>query len=302
MATLATRLTKTGNLLVNGIFDEITLTSSGNIGYRVTSDTVFVRELDEITIRNDATPGLVERRLLTSTQIKDQFDEFTGAPIVDSSLVLWLDGANPTSYPETGTTWFDLSGKGNNGTLTNGPIFSRVEGGVITLDGSNDYVTVANSTSLSISSAITVNCWVTKQSAPSGSGYPTIAMKNFSGSWTDGGWGINSDASTLYFWINNYSTNKASTSITATHNDYKMITGTFDGNNIRLYVNGSLVSNVAYVASITTTTNPLVIGAQSPSGSYYYAGNYATFQIYNRALSADEVNQNYNALKRRFNP
>ena len=60
--------------------------------------------------------------------------------IVRSGLVLHLDAARPASYPGSGTTWTDLSGQGNNGTLTNGPTYSSANGGSIVLDGTNDDV------------------------------------------------------------------------------------------------------------------------------------------------------------------
>ena len=60
--------------------------------------------------------------------------------IVTDGLVLYLDAANTKSYPGSGTTWTDISGKSNNGTLTNGPTFDSGNKGTIVFDGSNDYV------------------------------------------------------------------------------------------------------------------------------------------------------------------
>ena len=67
-----------------------------------------------------------------------------GASIVRNGLVLYLDAANPKSYPGSGTTWKDLSGNGNNGTLVNGPTFNSANGGSIVFDGTNDYVITTN--------------------------------------------------------------------------------------------------------------------------------------------------------------
>ena len=60
--------------------------------------------------------------------------------IVRDSLALYLDAANTKSYPGSGTTWKDICGKNNDGTLTNGPTFSSDNLGCIVLDGTNDYV------------------------------------------------------------------------------------------------------------------------------------------------------------------
>ena len=65
---------------------------------------------------------------------------YYGPRIVSNGLVLCLDAANKRSYPGTGTTWTDLSGNSNNGTLTNGPTFSAGNMGSILFDGTNDYV------------------------------------------------------------------------------------------------------------------------------------------------------------------
>lgn len=73
--------------------------------------------------------------------------------IVTDGLVLCLDAANPKSYPGTGTTWFDLSGRGNHVTLYNTPIFQNKK---FTFDGVNEYAKTTNSIDLSNTNAITV--------------------------------------------------------------------------------------------------------------------------------------------------
>jgi hypothetical protein len=80
--------------------------------------------------------------------------------IVTSGLVLCLDAANPKSYPGSGTTWTDLSGNGNNGTLVNGPTYSSVNGGSIVFDGSNDYISTAYS--IGTVSQQSISCWISK--------------------------------------------------------------------------------------------------------------------------------------------
>jgi hypothetical protein len=65
---------------------------------------------------------------------------YAGPEINESGLVLCLDAGNTKSYPGSGTTWTDLSGNGNTGTLVNGPTYSSANGGSIVFDGSNDYI------------------------------------------------------------------------------------------------------------------------------------------------------------------
>ena len=74
---------------------------------------------------------------------------FYRAPqIVTNGLVMYLDAANPKSYPTTGTAWYDRSGNGNTGTLTNGPTFNSGNNGSIVFDGIDDYVSLSSSPNL----------------------------------------------------------------------------------------------------------------------------------------------------------
>jgi hypothetical protein len=81
--------------------------------------------------------------------------------IVTSGLVLALDAADRNSYPRTGTTWRDLSGNSNTGTLTNGPVFSNTNGGSITTDGIDDYINLGNAVSIKMGTGnFTISTWV----------------------------------------------------------------------------------------------------------------------------------------------
>ena len=73
------------------------------------------------------------------------------ARIVSDKLMLHLDAANPKSYIGSGTSWVDISGKGNNGTLTNGPTFSSDNLGSFVFDGTNDHVALNSSFQVSTS-------------------------------------------------------------------------------------------------------------------------------------------------------
>ena len=68
-----------------------------------------------------------------------------GPNVVEDGLVLALDAGNTKSYPGSGTTWTDLSGKDNNGTLTDGPTFNSANGGSIVFDGTNDQINCGSS-------------------------------------------------------------------------------------------------------------------------------------------------------------
>ena len=89
--------------------------------------------------------------------------------LVLSGLTLCLDAANTKSYVGSGTTWTDLSGNSNTGTLTNGPTYSSANGGSIVFDGTNDYATISfNSVFNVTSNPFTVIVWNKKNTSSNG--------------------------------------------------------------------------------------------------------------------------------------
>ena len=219
--------------------------------------------------------------------------------IVTDGLVLALDAGNPKSYPGSGTVWRDKSGNGNDGTLTNGPTFSSDNGGAIVFDGVNDYVDLSTATSLwtsnfSISFFIKINT-LGNQFLFSNGGYGG-AVTNF---WFGGG-------ATNNFAIHlrktdgtgavgyNYILPVPYTSL----GYYSIVYNTAD-NTLKLYQNSDLVeSKSTALVDPSWMDNGWRIG--NSSGSYPVNGDLHNFTVYNRALSASEVQQNYNALKGRF--
>ncbi len=84
-----------------------------------------------------------EARLQGRNVVNANSSNIVAPGIVEDGLVFHVDAGNYNSYPIAGTTWYDLSGYGNNGTLTNGPVYSRDNGGYIIVDGINDRITTA---------------------------------------------------------------------------------------------------------------------------------------------------------------
>jgi prepilin-type N-terminal cleavage/methylation domain-containing protein len=90
------------------------------------------------------------------------------SPIVgdcnDFGLVMHLDAGNSASYPGAGTSWNDLSGNNSNGTLVGGVTFSASNGGVMSFSGTNDYVSMPYAAQFNIRNAITLSAWVKRTS------------------------------------------------------------------------------------------------------------------------------------------
>ena len=203
--------------------------------------------------------------------------------VVTDGLVLALDAGVSRSYPGSGTTWTDLSGNGNNGTLVNGPTFNSGNGGSIVFDGVNDYIN-AGTPSISVGK-LTINVWMR---ITSGSLIQHIVDSAFN-SWH---LAILTDNRPYFYNGSTYHTGAPAINV----GQWYMITGV-QGETLDIYINGVLGQSIA--SNINVTTNNVILGAWQ-SGPRPLNGNISNTQIYNRALTAAEVQQNYNALKSRF--
>ena len=215
--------------------------------------------------------------------------------IVTDGLVLALDAGNVKSYPGSGTTWYDKSGNGNNGTLTNGPTFAT---GSIVFDGVNDYVNCGNSTSLQITGSITLSTWINFPTLFSSQYYPPFIIKGVNASYMLYG---NSVTNQVRMRIgSNSAANVLDSTSTFSINTWYNIVGTYDGSAMKIYVNGVCDSQKSLVGTIPTGSDNVHLGFNPIGEAIVYNGKIATTQIYNRALTSDEVLQNYNATKGRF--
>ena len=230
-----------------------------------------------------------------------------GPKIVTSGLLLALDAADKNSYAGSGTAWRDLSGNSNNGTLTNGPTFSAGNQGSIVFDGTNDYVdTVNTGTTFQFANVtFTVSLWIKTTSSTGG----VIISKGATAS--TAGWLFQFDSSGTVSGTTKGSdgTNTYNRTSTATVNNniwrnivsvYTTNTTTLGSNTTSIYIDGVLSNGTGTLggAVYATTTDTIQIGRR-PTGAYW-SGSVSNIQIYNRALSATEVLQNYNATKSRF--
>jgi hypothetical protein len=220
--------------------------------------------------------------------------------IVTSGLTLNLDAGFSPSFAtipsnansSTVTPWYDLSLSGNNGTLTNGPTYSSVNGGSIVFDGSDDYI---NLFALNSTSSLTIDFFFKNSSA----GIKVITgMYNGGPDWWIGIWEDNK------FRFSFGSPSKAEVNTPFTVNDglIRHASCVYDknSNTILLYINGTLQSTGSTPSTVTQPVGNLTIGKFGELDAYFWPGNIYNYKIYNRALSSTEVLQNYNALKGRY--
>ena len=214
-----------------------------------------------------------------------------GPRIVTDGLVLCLDAADRNSYAGSGTDWKDQSGLGNDGVLTNGPTFTNTNAGLITFDGSNDHVDLGYKSSL-LPTEITQEAWVYSYAHSSWAGIITNMP-----SWGTGfSLQIGNNQRIAAMISGDY---LISTFTPSTYTWYHVL-ATHDASNFNaLYVNGQFQRSVT--RAISYTTNAVTkIGMFYTWGSLYFNGQISQVRTYNRALSANEVQQNYNATRWRF--
>ena len=236
------------------------------------------------------------------------FDEFTGAPVVDSSLQLWLDAGQTASYSGTGSTWTDLSSAGNNGTLVNSPTYSSTNGGSLEFNGTNNYINVPSTSSLQFlnRAPYSFEVWV-YPIADNSASYPGfINRESNPGTGRDGynlyytnlGVAVGSHLiSTERFCTGTQVSSGATYTDAVFFNNWQCYCATYDGTTLSFYRNGVFVSSATSTGNITNTTQNLTIGQRS---GVYSNSKISTTRFYNRALSADEALTNFNALRGRY--
>lgn len=208
--------------------------------------------------------------------------------IVTSGLVLNLDAAKRDSYPGSGTTWRDISGNSNNGTLTNGPTFNSDNYGSIAFDGVDDYVLLPNGL-LSGTGDFTVNQFI----KPNGS----VVGTTF-GNFSTGNLQVLFGTNYIGMWLDNNSTYLINPLSQYTTNPV-MITASRNGTTTYFHINGVLQKTGSSSSTIGTPSSQFRLGTNTATSETYNGGIYTT-QIYNRALSPSEILQNYNATKTRY--
>jgi hypothetical protein len=214
----------------------------------------------------------------------------------DSSLVLDLDASDRNSYISGSLIWKDVSGNNITGSLTNGPTYSSSNGGTILFDGTNDYVTCGTvSNAITSANLISVFAWFKCDSTTNG---PLVFRTN---DYTTG-WNMlvlnGLLRSTLRPSVGNNNNIHAGTILTGS---WYYGGFTCDNTTIRQYLNGIEVYSTPVGTTLNLNNNDVLkIGGHNIYGQQTIQGMISKVEIYNKALSATEVQQNYNALKSRF--
>ena len=231
------------------------------------------------------------------------FGEGDGTPrIVTNGLVLNLDAARQNSYAGSGTTWTDLSGNGNTGTLVNGVGYVGSNGGALVFDGVDDYV--SSTLFLNTITNVTLQCWV------------NIATTSLKGAFIKVGGGVNGYAIGVGASGSSDTFDTTGNQISALFpgirwiptgvnygTGWKFVTLTLGATSIpTIYLNSTLIGSYSGTNPITPTAGSYIgrnVGDESIVARAF-TGNIPQVSIYNRALSAAEISQNFQALRGRY--
>ena len=223
----------------------------------------------------------------------------SGPDIITDSLLFHVDAANSKSYPGSGTTWYDLSGNRRHLTLTNASFTSDLSGGFYFGNFIGGvYATASSTTTFSLSSGFSISVWI-KHVDPITSIQRYVTLPSEAAVLRKGAGTNNTiesyvfDTSGVYHGFTNTT---ALSGVGIVHNFVMTCDGT--GTPIMLYVNGTFQAQT--VPSAMTLRTPTAIQLGSAASTEGFLGNMYVVSLYNKVLSANEIQQNFYSLRGRF--
>ena len=218
--------------------------------------------------------------------------------VVQDNLLLNLDAGVSSSLSNggSGTTWFNLNGTGPNATKYGPTYSSSVGNGSFLFDGYNDRFECGNITGFYATNSLTLEAWVRLTSMTGDDGDNSFIIQG-------GGNNLRFDFRTsgnyIWFRIGGSTSGTITTSSTVSLNTWYHLVGTWDGSNLIAYKNGENIASTTKTRSSFSLENTIGIAARYQNG-YYNNLDFGNILIYDYALTADEVRQNYLSTKERF--
>lgn len=220
----------------------------------------------------------------------------TGPRIENEGLVLHFDAADVKSYAGTGTVFADRSRRRKNGSLVNTPIYSSSK--IKSFEfSSNKYINIPNDTDFNTQTP-SVEVWIkTNATTQNGFWFEKGSVNTQYSLFQEGG-----NIQWRHHISGGYSNLTTTTANYINTSNWYQVVGTYSSGFRRLYINGVLVNADTRSGTISINNEGGRIGAYGGgSPSYFYNGSLAICKVYNKALTAQEVLQNFNATKSRFN-
>jgi hypothetical protein len=277
---------------INGVLTKSGATTGNISAGEETLNIAAFRNDPKYTLNGRMSHMRMYDRALSQSEILQNYYK---GKLVTSGLTLALDAGNLISYSGNGLTWYDMTPNGNNGTLTNGVTYSGGTTPSMVFDGADDYVNVPyNASKISFpENNATICVWF--NSSPSGDNNGClVTQRSVNGFQT-------------YVYGNRFYADGGGVS-NGVYSTTTIIPGTtyfgcavYDKTNslLKIYVNGNYESQYSYTGNIQDTY-PIRLGNTGTFSDGPYPGNIFAAQVYNRALSASEISQNFNTYRRRY--
>lgn len=219
---------------------------------------------------------------------KTVFAKTKNNPIL-SGLIMYLDAGNTSSYSGTGTNWNDISGNSYHAVLNNGPVFSSINGGILTFDGINDYA-ISSLNKSNLGATFSISFW-----------YKSLTNAQFSKGFIQLASALNSGNPFIMFQASSsflrwYVNGTYNLTQSYNNNSWNNIVLTYDGTTWRAYQNTIL--EASYIGSIGSAAATNLYVANGFNG--YINASIPIVMVYNRAINSTEIIQNYNAFNYRF--
>jgi hypothetical protein len=214
--------------------------------------------------------------------------------IVTSGSLLNVDAGFVGSYPTTASNWYDLSGNNSNGILTNGPIFDSANSGSIVFDGVDDFVPCTGSFTVTSATFVT---WIKRNGDQT-----QYAGILFSRGTNTTGMNFYLSNQLGYHWNDVAATYNWASGLTIPNLTWCMIAISVTSTAATAYLcqTSGITTATNTTSHASSVLNSINIARDSGGGGRFFKGNIAISQLYNRALSANEITQNFNALRGRF--
>ena len=246
------------------------------------------------TLADSTTQPYGQTRFNTNLGLTETFNhnnqwspQTIGEKIVTNGLIMNLDGSCYTTASTT--TWYDQTLNGNNGTLTNGPAYTPNYGGGFIFDGSNDYVALPNGL-LQGTGDFTVHMWVQPSAGGSNTIFASYPSSNLQLFCYASNMGVYLDGASAYY--------------VPTYGEYNItsptcMTALRRGTRVEVYINGVFKKYGTQSSTVGGPSTPFRIGTNTSTGEQF-TGTVYNCLVYNRALTAAEVTQNYQSQTPRF--
>jgi len=241
----------------------------------------------------------VYNRSLTGDEITNNYNaqkaRFGHTNNPSSGLTSNIDASNYLSYPSTGTVWKDLSSYEDNFTLTNSPTYSSLNYGSIDFDGTDDYcATAAGAPFYQYTNKLSVSWWLKRDGSiagGAGGGQSTIGVDSMS----TNVWLMHGNGTSITFYVNDGGSWISLDTGTIPNDTWTHITTTVTSSSTKMYINGVLTNSTVGVSQIVNNPNSIIGWGFDPRylSGRFLNGSIASAQVFNRDISALEVQQNY---------